>query len=52
MMKLENKYTTALYAAIDASKIKNELNWEPQTSFETGIDKTVRWYLKHFKALS
>ena len=37
--------------AIDASKIKKELNWEPQTSFETGIDKTVHWYLKHFKAL-
>lgn len=37
--------------AIDASKIKNDLNWEPKTSFETGIDKTVLWYLKHFKAL-
>ena len=37
--------------AIDASKIKNELNWEPKTSFSTGIDKTVLWYLKHFKNL-
>ena len=37
--------------AIDASKIKNDLNWEPKTSFETGIDKTVLWYLRHFKAL-
>jgi dTDP-glucose 4,6-dehydratase len=37
--------------AIDASKIKKELNWEPQTAFEIGIDKTVHWYLKHFKAL-
>ena len=37
--------------AIDASKIKNDLNWEPKTSFSTGIDKTVLWYLKHFKAL-
>ena len=37
--------------AIDASKIKNDLNWEPKTSFETGIDKTVLWYLKHFEAL-
>ena len=35
--------------AIDASKIKNELNWEPKTPFATGIDKTVIWYLKHFK---
>ena len=38
--------------AIDASKIKKELNWEPQTAFEIGIDKTVHWYLKYFKALS
>ena len=37
--------------AIDASKIKNELNWEPKTSFSTGIGKTVIWYLKHFKTL-
>mgnify|MGYP001307642574 CR=1 FL=1 len=37
--------------AIDASKIKNDLNWEPKTSFEAGIEKTVLWYLKHFKAL-
>jgi dTDP-glucose 4,6-dehydratase len=31
--------------AIDASKIKTELDWEPQETFETGLDKTVRWYL-------
>lgn len=31
--------------AIDASKIQCELGWEPQESFETGIRKTVRWYL-------
>jgi dTDP-glucose 4,6-dehydratase len=31
--------------AIDASKIKNELKWLPEESFETGIRKTVRWYL-------
>jgi len=37
--------------AIDASKIKNDLNWEPKTSFENGIDKTVLWYLRHFKTL-
>jgi len=37
--------------AIDASKIKNDLNWEPRTTFDKGIDKTVLWYLKHFKAL-
>ena len=37
--------------AIDASKIKNDLKWEPKTPFETGSDKTVLWYLKHFKSL-
>lgn len=31
--------------AIDASKIRRELGWTPQESFETGIRKTVRWYL-------
>lgn len=31
--------------AIDASKIRNELGWMPEESFETGIRKTVRWYL-------
>ena len=31
--------------AIDASKIKNELGWVPQETFESGIRKTVEWYL-------
>jgi len=31
--------------AIDASKIQKELNWTPQESFDTGIRKTVQWYL-------
>ena len=31
--------------AIDASKIKNELGWEPSLQFEEGIEKTVQWYL-------
>ena len=31
--------------AIDASKIERELGWKPQESFESGIRKTVRWYL-------
>lgn len=31
--------------AIDASKIKKELNWVPQETFESGIKKTVQWYL-------
>ena len=31
--------------AIDSSKLKNELGWEPSTQFEEGLDTTVRWYL-------
>ncbi len=31
--------------AIDASKIQRELGWKPEETFETGIAKTVRWYL-------
>jgi dTDP-glucose 4,6-dehydratase len=31
--------------AIDASKLERQLGWKPQESFETGIDKTIRWYL-------
>jgi dTDP-glucose 4,6-dehydratase len=31
--------------AIDATKIKKELGWSPQESFETGMRKTVQWYL-------
>lgn len=31
--------------AIDASKIDKELNWKPEETFETGMKKTVQWYL-------
>jgi len=31
--------------AIDATKIKNELGWEPSVQFEEGISKTIDWYL-------
>ena len=31
--------------AIDASKIQNQLGWKPEESFETGLRKTVQWYL-------
>ncbi|MCY6395929.1 dTDP-glucose 4,6-dehydratase [Actinobacillus pleuropneumoniae] len=33
--------------AIDASKIGRELGWKPQETFETGIRKTVEWYLNN-----
>jgi len=31
--------------AIDATKIREELSWQPQETFETGLRKTVQWYL-------
>ncbi|VEE63530.1 dTDP-glucose 4,6-dehydratase [Shewanella putrefaciens] len=31
--------------AIDSSKMSRELNWQPQETFETGLRKTVEWYL-------
>ena len=31
--------------AIDATRIRDELGWTPQETFETGLEKTVRWYL-------
>lgn len=33
--------------AIDAGKIERELGWRPEETFETGIRKTVEWYLEH-----
>jgi dTDP-glucose 4,6-dehydratase len=31
--------------AIDCNKLKSELNWQPQESFDSGIRKTIQWYL-------
>ncbi len=31
--------------AIDAGKIQRELGWQPEETFETGMNKTVQWYL-------
>jgi dTDP-glucose 4,6-dehydratase len=33
--------------AIDASRIQGELGWRPRESFESGLRRTVRWYLDH-----
>jgi dTDP-glucose 4,6-dehydratase len=33
--------------AIDARKIERELGWKPVETFESGIRKTVQWYLEH-----
>lgn len=35
--------------AIDAGKIQRELGWQPEESFESGIHKTVRWYLDNLE---
>ena len=34
--------------AIDASKIKNDLNWEANVDFENGLKETVNWYLEEY----
>jgi dTDP-glucose 4,6-dehydratase len=33
--------------AIDAGKLERELGWRPQETFQTGIRKTVEWFLTH-----
>ncbi len=33
--------------AIDARKIRSELNWSPVETFESGLEKTIQWYLHH-----
>ena len=33
--------------AIDSTKLKEELGWEPSLQFEEGIEKTVKWYLEN-----
>lgn len=36
--------------AIDAGKISRELGWQPKESFESGLRKTVHWYLEHLQS--
>lgn len=38
--------------AIDASKLKNDLGWEPSLQFEEGLSKTIQWYLDNQKWLN
>jgi len=33
--------------SLDTTKIKNELGWEAKTTFEEGIEKTVKWYIEN-----
>jgi dTDP-glucose 4,6-dehydratase len=35
--------------AIDANKINSELNWKPEETFDSGIKKTVEWYLANLE---
>lgn len=44
---VEDRKGHDLRYAIDASKIARELGWTPRETFETGIRKTVLWYLDH-----
>ena len=37
--------------AISNKKIKGELGWEPQVNFESGILKTIEWYLENSQRL-
>ena len=36
---------------LNISKIENELGWSPKESFNSGINKTIEWYLKKIKRL-
>jgi dTDP-glucose 4,6-dehydratase len=36
--------------AIDARKISRQLGWKPKESFESGLEKTVHWYLEHLQS--
>ena len=42
---IEDRKGHDLRYAIDSSRLKEELGWEPSLQFEEGLEKTVRWYL-------
>ena len=42
---VEDRLGHDLRYAIDASKIREQLGWEPKYNFEEGIEKTIKWYL-------
>ena len=48
-MRSENRFSSpaepVLSIPIDASKIERELSWQPLETFESGIRKTIEWYL-------
>tara|TARA_Y100000992_G_scaffold99109_1_gene64137 strand:+ start:3693 stop:4721 length:1029 start_codon:yes stop_codon:yes gene_type:complete len=48
IMNVEDRAGHDTRYAIDSSKILNELGWVPQETFQTGIKKTVSWYLENY----
>ncbi len=44
---IEDRKGHDLRYAIDSTRLKEELGWEPSLQFEEGLEKTVRWYLDH-----
>jgi dTDP-glucose 4,6-dehydratase len=49
---VEDRAGHDLRYAIDSTKLKEELGWEPSLQFEEGIEKTVKWYLENSTWLS
>ena len=45
---VEDRHGHDFRYAIDATKIENELGWRAEENFETGIEKTVRWYIEKY----
>jgi len=43
----QDRHGNDLRYSIDASKIHQKLGWFPKETFETGLRKTVEWYLNH-----
>jgi dTDP-D-glucose 4,6-dehydratase len=48
---LNNSKQELNFQRLNYSKIQRELNWKPKTKFETGIKKTIDWYVKVYNLL-
>lgn len=47
IVHVEDRRGHDLRYAVDAGKLRRELGWRPETGFEEGLERTVRWYLEH-----